>query len=211
MNYVTKTYGGPMNYPGGSYANGGIVGLGTDTVPAWLTPGEAVISPYSPYKDKQKNLLSQAASWFGRTVDHPGAGGRATPVVNGAVAAPTCRSTSAIRRTPGTSRSWSTASCTHSAPRSTGGTGASWPDRDVVTQGVTSGRTRRRPWGVVDVVVDVAVAVGLPCRARTAGGRLHGHEDSRPPSRPVRRTQGHLERDRVAQQTPASAGMSDCP
>jgi len=66
--------GDPNSYPGGAYARGGIVpgaSSGKDTVPAWLSPGEAVISRQSGSETANKGYLGEAASWFGGQVMYP--------------------------------------------------------------------------------------------------------------------------------------------
>jgi len=59
----------------GPYAAGGIVpgyAPGKDTVPAWLSPGEAVISQMQGTSKANKGYLDTAASWFGGNVTYPG-------------------------------------------------------------------------------------------------------------------------------------------
>jgi hypothetical protein len=75
IRYTISRYGGvAQGMQGHAYANGGIVpgyAPGDDTVPAWLSPGEAVISRMNGYKNKNKALLDTAASWFGGSVVYP--------------------------------------------------------------------------------------------------------------------------------------------
>jgi SLT domain-containing protein len=76
IRYVLAQYGSiPAGMRGVAYAGGGLVpgyAPGQDTVPAWLSPGEAVISRMNGHKSKNKALLDTAASWFGGNVVYPG-------------------------------------------------------------------------------------------------------------------------------------------
>lgn len=76
INYAIHQYGSiAAGMRGVAYAAGGIVpgnNPGYDTVPAWLSPGEAVISRAGGSKDANKAYLNQAASWFGGQVTYPG-------------------------------------------------------------------------------------------------------------------------------------------
>jgi hypothetical protein len=77
IRYTVATYGSlPAGMRGVAYGTGGIVGgHGTgDTQPAWLTPGEAVISRAGGYKDRNKAYVDTAAGWFGGKVMYPGDG-----------------------------------------------------------------------------------------------------------------------------------------
>jgi hypothetical protein len=75
MLYAIDRYGSiAQGMQGHAYAGGGLVpgyAPGQDTVPAWLSPGEAVISRMNGYKNKNKALLDTAASWFGGSVVYP--------------------------------------------------------------------------------------------------------------------------------------------
>jgi cell wall-associated NlpC family hydrolase len=76
IRYATAHYGSLVaGMRGLPYASGGIIPgapSGKDTVPAWLSPGEAVISRQGGAETANKAYLGQAASWFGGTVNYPG-------------------------------------------------------------------------------------------------------------------------------------------